>query len=67
MYQGGLQSTEEAVEFGVPLLVAPVWFDQDKQAKRMVTLGVARGINILQLTKPDFEEAITDLLTNNKK
>ncbi|KAK2576536.1 hypothetical protein KPH14_005858 [Odynerus spinipes] len=66
VYQGGLQSTEEAVHFGVPLVGLPVLADQDMQISKMVSLGVCRFVEILELTKETLDEAIRDVLTDKR-
>ncbi|KAI4491175.1 hypothetical protein M0802_010396 [Mischocyttarus mexicanus] len=64
VYQGGLQSTEEAVHFGVPLVGIPVLGDQDMQVSKMKDLGVCRSVEMLQLTRESLNSAIMDVLNN---
>ncbi|XP_015608813.1 2-hydroxyacylsphingosine 1-beta-galactosyltransferase isoform X2 [Cephus cinctus] len=61
IYQGGLQSTEEAIHYKVPLLGIPVLADQDSQVNRMVDHGVAKRLEILTLEKVQVEEAIHEI------
>ncbi|KAI4487472.1 hypothetical protein M0804_005621 [Polistes exclamans] len=64
VYQGGLQSTEEAIHFGVPLVGIPVAADQDMQIIKMESLGTCRRVDILQITRESLNEAIMDTLNN---
>ncbi|XP_046750709.1 UDP-glucosyltransferase 2-like [Diprion similis] len=58
IYQGGLQSTEEAVSHGVPLVGFPVMGDQDVNVNKMVSLGVAKKLEIKTITSDDLLDAI---------
>ncbi|XP_046430654.1 UDP-glycosyltransferase UGT5-like isoform X1 [Neodiprion fabricii] len=58
IYQGGLQSTEEAIQHAVPLVGFPVIGDQDAIVNKMVSLGVARKLEITAVNRDDLEEAI---------
>ncbi|XP_015181526.1 PREDICTED: UDP-glucuronosyltransferase 2C1-like [Polistes dominula] len=64
VYQGGLQSTEEAIHFGVPLVGIPVIADQDMQVMKMESLGTCRSVDILKMTRESLNEAIMDVLNN---
>lgn len=64
IYQGGLQSTEEAVSYAVPLIGFPVFADQDMQVNKMVSLGVARRLEIKALDENELFEAISTVVTN---
>ncbi|XP_014616297.1 PREDICTED: UDP-glucuronosyltransferase 1-3-like isoform X1 [Polistes canadensis] len=64
VYQGGLQSTEEAINFGVPLVAIPILSDQDMIVMKMESLGVCRSVEILQMTREALNEAIMDVLNN---
>ncbi|KZC09279.1 PREDICTED: UDP-glucuronosyltransferase 2B15-like [Dufourea novaeangliae] len=64
IYQGGVQSSEEAVHFTVPLLGFPVLADQDYQVLRMEALGVAKRLEITTVTRDELNSAIRELLSN---
>ncbi|XP_076178990.1 uncharacterized protein LOC143152577 [Ptiloglossa arizonensis] len=64
IYQGGLQSSEEAIHFTVPLLGLPVLADQDYQVNRMKALGVARVLEITNVKRDELESAIHELINN---
>lgn len=66
IYQGGLQSTEEAVHFGVPLLGLPILADQHTQVFRMVTLGVAKHLNPMSVTKEDLNSSIVEIISDKR-
>ncbi|KAL0128980.1 hypothetical protein PUN28_003990 [Cardiocondyla obscurior] len=61
IYQGGLQSTEEAVHYAVPLVGIPFVFDQVYQVMKMVSLGVARYLDIVRLTTLELQDAILEV------
>ncbi|XP_046630100.1 UDP-glycosyltransferase UGT5-like isoform X1 [Neodiprion virginianus] len=58
IYQGGLQSTEEAVSHGIPVIGLPVFTDQHVHANKMVSLGVGKKLNIHSVNRHDILEAI---------
>ncbi|XP_076626503.1 UDP-glucosyltransferase 2-like [Colletes latitarsis] len=66
IYQGGLQSSEEAVHFTVPLLGLPVLADQDYQVRRMEALGVGKVLEITTIQKDELESAVREIITNRK-
>ncbi|XP_076178991.1 uncharacterized protein LOC143152578 [Ptiloglossa arizonensis] len=66
MYQGGLQSSEEAVHFAVPVLGFPVMGDQAYQAHRMEALGVGKCLDITSVTRDGLDSAIREIIDNKK-
>ncbi|XP_050575438.1 UDP-glycosyltransferase UGT5-like isoform X1 [Bombus affinis] len=66
IYQGGLQSSEETVYYGVPVLGLPILGDQDYQVARMEALGIGKSLEITSLKKDELENTITELITNKK-
>lgn len=64
--QGGLQSSEEAIFNGVPLVVMPFFGDQRANAKSMVDLGIALEVDSSFLTKEELKKAIEDVAGNDK-
>jgi len=66
IYQGGLQSTEEAVHYAVPLLGLPVFADQHAQVRKMVSLEVAKCLNIRDITREDLNATIIDFLSDKR-
>ncbi|XP_076295631.1 UDP-glucosyltransferase 2-like [Lasioglossum baleicum] len=66
IYQGGLQSSEEAVHFSVPLLGFPILADQDYQVRRMESFGVGKYMEITTVTRKELEAAILEILNNKR-
>lgn len=66
IYQGGLQSTEEAVHYAVPLIGIPFVFDQVYQVKKMVSLGVAKHLDIVELTTPELRDTILEIVGDKR-
>ncbi|XP_011694177.1 PREDICTED: UDP-glucuronosyltransferase-like [Wasmannia auropunctata] len=62
IYQGGAQSTEEAVHYAVPILGIPTIFEQEKRVHRLVSFGVAECIQLNDLTKERLDSAIYQIL-----
>ena len=66
IYQGGLQSSEEAIHFGVPVLGFAIFADQDYQVGRMEALGVGKRLEIKTVTKQELKSSIIELITNKQ-
>lgn len=66
IYQGGLQSTEEAVYYAVPLIGLPILADQFAQINKMVSLGVAKHLNIMDISTENLNASIIDMLTDKR-
>ncbi|XP_011694146.1 PREDICTED: UDP-glucuronosyltransferase 2B18-like [Wasmannia auropunctata] len=66
IYQGGLQSTEEAVYYTVPLLGLPVLADQYAQINKMVSLGVAKRLNLMDLSRESLNASIMEILSDKR-
>ena len=66
IYQGGLQSSEEAVHFRVPLLGFPILADQDYQVGRMEALEVGKRMEITTVARDELESAIREIITDKK-
>nr|XP_023017936.1 UDP-glucuronosyltransferase 2B15-like [Leptinotarsa decemlineata] len=64
--QGGLQSTEEAVSRGVPILGIPFIADQEMNIKRLAQLGVAVGLDFVTVTKEEILNAVKEIIDNPK-
>lgn len=64
IYQGGLQSTEEALHFEVPLIGMPIMMDQFYQVGRMATLGAAVKLDVATMTRDELGGAIQEVITN---
>lgn len=65
--QGGQQSMEEAIYYGVPMLVIPFFGDQEMNARRVETLGIGRRLSFSELNVNNVVEKATDILHNQQK
>ncbi|XP_025162998.1 UDP-glucuronosyltransferase 2B9 [Harpegnathos saltator] len=66
VYQGGLQSTQEAIHYAVPLLGIPMLSDQYGNVNRMVFLGVAKSLDITNFSVKELNSSIMDILTDGR-
>lgn len=64
--QGGQQSLEEAVNFGVPVLVFPFFGDQRINAYRVERIGVGKALQLEQLNVKTLKRDIIELTENSK-
>lgn len=60
---GGLFSTMESVDRGVPLLIVPFFGDQHRNGRRVENAGYGRVLEFEDLTQETLTHAINDLLT----
>jgi len=66
IYQGGLQSTEEAVYYGIPLVGFPIIYDQTYQVRNIVRLGVGVHLPLDNLSKESIEATIHEVISNTR-
>jgi glucuronosyltransferase len=64
--QCGLQSFQEAVYHGVPILGIPVYFDQKYNAKKIATEEIGLQLPFEELTKENLLTSITVILNDSK-
>ncbi|XP_069686167.1 UDP-glycosyltransferase UGT5-like [Periplaneta americana] len=64
MYQGGLQSTEEALHASVPVVAIPFFADQNKIVRNMAEFGAAVYVEFNDLSKEIILEAINEAMYN---
>jgi UDP:flavonoid glycosyltransferase YjiC (YdhE family) len=64
--QGGLQSTEEAISRGVPLVGMPFMGDQPMNVQKIVDLGIGLGVDPVTVTKNELKNSIIEVAENNK-
>lgn len=62
--QGGLQSIQEAVYYGVPLLALPFFGDQNFNGRKIVDSKIGKVLHVDTMTKDSIAEAIDELLHN---
>jgi len=66
IYQGGLQSTEEAVYYGIPLVGFPIVYDQTYQVRNIVRLGIGVHLHLDNLSKESIEATIHEVISNTR-
>lgn len=64
--QGGLQSMEETIARGVPVVVIPFFADQDANAEKMKSLGMGKRLNVDELTVDTLKTNILEVIHNPK-
>ncbi|XP_076645968.1 UDP-glucosyltransferase 2-like [Halictus rubicundus] len=64
IFQGGMQSLEEAIEHIVPMLGIPVFADQYANVQMLKRRGVAEDVQMSELTKETFKRAILKVILN---
>ncbi|KYM77712.1 Ecdysteroid UDP-glucosyltransferase [Atta colombica] len=64
IYQGGLQSTEEALYYGIPLIGFPIIWDQTYQVRNIVRLGIGVHLQIDTISKETVKAAIHEVISN---
>jgi UDP:flavonoid glycosyltransferase YjiC (YdhE family) len=63
---GGLNSIQEATYYGVPMIVLPLFVDQDYNAYRIEAQKVGFRLEIRGMTFSKMDDAITKILTDNQ-
>jgi len=63
---GGLLGIQEAVYFGVPLIVMPFFAEQDYNAEKIAREGYGIRLEVTKLEQNQFDFAIRDILNNPK-
>ncbi|XP_018359613.1 PREDICTED: UDP-glucuronosyltransferase 2B23-like [Trachymyrmex cornetzi] len=64
IYQGGLQSTEEALYYGIPLIGFPILWDQAYQVRNIVRLGIGVHLQIDTISKETVKATIHEVISN---
>jgi MGT family glycosyltransferase len=62
---GGNNTTTEAMHFGKPMLLLPLFWDQYDNAQRMDELGFGRRLDTYHFADADFFEALETLLVDS--
>ncbi|KAJ8708426.1 hypothetical protein PYW07_010551 [Mythimna separata] len=60
--QGGLQSTDEAITAGVPLVGIPVLGDQWYNTEKYEYHKIGRKLDLLTMTEEEFKNAVTSVI-----
>lgn len=66
MYQGGLQSTEETIENGVPVIGFPIFCDQRYNIKQLEDYGTGKKLIITDVNEDELRETIFEVITNSR-
>ncbi|XP_038220993.1 UDP-glycosyltransferase UGT5-like [Zerene cesonia] len=64
--QGGLQSTDEAIDAAVPLVGVPILWDQWMNVDKIAELGIGVMCSIHDVTEESFRAAIDTVLTDKR-
>lgn len=64
--QGGVQSTDEAIDALVPLVGLPMMGDQFLNTNKYIELGIGRVVDPLTVSATQLTEAIIDVASNDK-
>lgn len=63
---GGMNSVNEAIYYGVPVITIPQFADQPAVAKRLEELGLGKVINKKNVSVQALKSALNDVLYNKK-
>ncbi|XP_039293137.1 UDP-glycosyltransferase UGT5 isoform X2 [Nilaparvata lugens] len=63
--QVGLQSFQEAISFGIPILGFPMFGDQDFNARKLVDSGAGRAMEFNDISYENVFQNLEQLLTNS--
>lgn len=64
--QAGLQSSDEALRAGVPMVCLPMMGDQFHHARKLQQFGVARTLNAVTVTAAQLALAVVEVITDGK-
>ncbi|KAJ3641656.1 hypothetical protein Zmor_028146 [Zophobas morio] len=64
--QGGLQSIEEAISRGVPLIGMPFMGDQPSNVQKIVDTGIGLSVDPAAVTKEELKKCIVKVAENKK-
>ena len=62
---GGLLGIQESISYGVPMILFPIYGDQDYNAGNMELKNVGIKLEITSVTENQLESAIQAILTNS--
>ncbi|XP_046624728.1 UDP-glycosyltransferase UGT5-like [Neodiprion virginianus] len=62
VYQGGRQSTEEAIHYGVPLVGIPVFGDQKFNVRKLESIRLGKRVNFEPLSGDELRGAIVEVI-----
>lgn len=64
--QGGLQSTDESIAAGVPLIAFPILGDQWYNAEKYVHYGIGMKMEVDTISEETLTEAINQVIQNKR-
>jgi glucuronosyltransferase len=64
--QGGLQSTDEAISAGVPMVGIPMLGDQWYNCELFVYHKIGKRLDLTDITEENFEKAINDIIEDDR-
>lgn len=64
--QGGIQSIEEAIYYGIPVIGYPILWDQYYQVRNIVRLGVGIYLQRDTISKENIETIVHEVVNNKK-
>ena len=64
--QGGLQSTDEAITAGVPLIGIPMLGDQWYNAEKYEHHGIGVKLDLITMTDEEFKSAINTVIGDKR-
>ncbi|XP_063707080.1 UDP-glycosyltransferase UGT5-like isoform X2 [Culicoides brevitarsis] len=64
--QGGLQSMEETIDRGIPVVVIPFFGDQAANAEKIEDLGIGKKLNLEDLSYNSLKSCISEVIENPK-
>lgn len=65
IYQGGMQSSEEAMGNGVPVISFPIYGDQFQNTKVFEYFKAGKTLSYVDTNEDEFREAILEVITNS--
>uniref|UniRef100_A0A336KE79 CSON009222 protein n=1 Tax=Culicoides sonorensis TaxID=179676 RepID=A0A336KE79_CULSO len=66
LMQGGLQSIEETISRGVPVIIIPFFSDQETNANKIINLGIGQKLKAEHLSKSTLMKTIYEVIKNPK-
>ena len=64
--QCGLQSTQEAVHFGVNLICIPLFGDQELNSKKVLSQNIGVELDFYYITADKIYEALNKIMNNQR-
>lgn len=62
--QCGLQSTQEAIHFGINIICTPLFRDQIQISRKVVSYGIGMELDIFHLSSQIIYETLQEIISN---